>query len=354
MARIVVGGAEYYANVDPRVAAADLKIGAQILVNEAYAVIKTLGYDLNGPVLKLTEALPDGRLRFEQEMGRQSLILQRSSDLVGVELKAGDELRIDPGHRIAIEKLEDRKAKTHVLDEVPTVSWEQIGGQQDAISAIRKAIDSVRGGKREEPAFEPTPFELGQSPVRGDAGAPLVLVEFSDYQCPFCRRHALQVLPELLKNYVDTGKLRFVMKESPLPSLHPQAEGASQAALCAQDQGKYWEMHDALFAKGGEMGAEQLKARAAEIGLDAAAFAACLDGGKHADRVAADQALAQKLGVQGTPNFFIGKADPADPGRITLVQRIPGAVAFPVFKTAIDALLAPAEVAAPAEAAAEK
>lgn len=141
LARIVVGGAEYYANVDPRVASADLKIGSQILVNEAYAVIKTLGYDLNGPVLKLTEALPDGRLRFEQEMGRQSMILQRSSDLVGVELKAGDELRIDPGHRIAIEKLEDRKAKTHVLDEVPTVTWEQIGGQQEAISAIRKAIE---------------------------------------------------------------------------------------------------------------------------------------------------------------------------------------------------------------------
>ncbi len=141
LARIVVGGAEYYANVDPRVAAADLKIGAQILVNEAYAVIKTLGYDLNGPVLKLTEALPDGRLRFEQEMGRQSMILQRSSDLVGVELKAGDELRIDPGHRIAIEKLEDRKAKTHVLDDVPTITWEQIGGQQEAISAIRKAIE---------------------------------------------------------------------------------------------------------------------------------------------------------------------------------------------------------------------
>jgi proteasome-associated ATPase len=141
LARIVVGGAEYYANVDPRVAAADLKIGAQILVNEAYAVIKTLGYDLNGPVLKLTEALPDGRLRFEQEMGRQSMILQRSSALVGVELKAGDELRIDPGHRIAIEKLEDRKAQTHVLDEVPTVTWEQIGGQQEAISAIRKAIE---------------------------------------------------------------------------------------------------------------------------------------------------------------------------------------------------------------------
>lgn len=141
LARILVGGAEYYANVDPRVAPGDLKIGTQILVNEAYAVIKTLGYDLNGPILKVSEALPDGRLRFEQEMGRQSLILQRSSDLAGVELKAGDEVRIDPTHHVAIEKLEDRKAGKHVLDEVPKVTWEQIGGQSEAIQAIRKAIE---------------------------------------------------------------------------------------------------------------------------------------------------------------------------------------------------------------------
>jgi proteasome-associated ATPase len=141
LAKIVVGGAEYYANVDPRVPADDLKIGTQILVNEAYTVIKTLGYDRNGPVMKLAEALTDGRLRFEQDMGRQAMILQRSSDLVGVDLKTGDEVRIDPGHRVAIEKLEDRNAKTHVLDEVPTVTWKQIGGQKDAIAAIRKAIE---------------------------------------------------------------------------------------------------------------------------------------------------------------------------------------------------------------------
>jgi proteasome-associated ATPase len=141
LAHILVGGAEYYANVDPRVASDDLKIGTQILVNEAYAVIKTLGYDRNGPILKLTEALSDGRLRFEQEMGRQSLILRRSTDLLGMELKAGDELRIDPTHRIALEKLVDRQATKHVLDEVPKVTWEQIGGQSEAIAAIRKAIE---------------------------------------------------------------------------------------------------------------------------------------------------------------------------------------------------------------------
>jgi hypothetical protein len=141
LAHIVVGGAEYYANIDPRVAGGDLKLGTQILVNEAYAVIRTLGYDRNGPILKLTEAMADGRLRFEQEMGRQSLILRRSSDLVGLELKPGDEIRIDPTHRIALEKLADRQASKHVLDEVPKVTWEQIGGQKEAIAAIRKAIE---------------------------------------------------------------------------------------------------------------------------------------------------------------------------------------------------------------------
>jgi len=141
LARIVVGGAEYYANVDPRVADADLRIGTQILVNEAYAVIRTLGYDRNGPILKLAETLPDGRLRFEQDMGRQSLILQRSTDLLSVELSAGDHIRIDPSLRIALEKLVDRKASRHVLDETPTVTWEQIGGQNEAIAAIRKAIE---------------------------------------------------------------------------------------------------------------------------------------------------------------------------------------------------------------------
>jgi len=141
LARILVGGAEYYANVDPRVEAGDLKIGAQILVNDAYAVIKTLGYDRNGPILKLAEAMPDGRLRFEQEMGRQPLILQRSTGLAGIELKAGDEVRIDPTFRIAIEKLADRTSGKHLLDEVPKITWEQIGGQSEAIAAIRKAVE---------------------------------------------------------------------------------------------------------------------------------------------------------------------------------------------------------------------
>jgi proteasome-associated ATPase len=141
LARIVVGGAEYYTNVDPRVPAEDLKIGAQVLVNEAYAVVKTLGYDRSGPVLKLAERLPDGRLRFESEPGRQGLILQPSSDVAALELKAGDEIRIDPGHRVAVERLDSQRSDAHMLEEVPTITWDQIGGQHAAIEAIRKAIE---------------------------------------------------------------------------------------------------------------------------------------------------------------------------------------------------------------------
>lgn len=141
LARIAVGGAEYYTNVDPRVAPEALKIGTQVLVNEAFAVIKTLGFDRHGPVLKIAEVLPDGRLRFESEMGRQAVILQRSSELADVDLKARDEVRVDATHRIAVERLEDRRAQTHVLDDIPTITWEQIGGQQAAIEAIRKAIE---------------------------------------------------------------------------------------------------------------------------------------------------------------------------------------------------------------------
>lgn len=141
VARIVVGGAEYFTNVDSRVGISDLKVGTQVLVNEAFAVIKTLGYDRSGPILKIGDVLADGRLRFEQEAGRQALILQRSSDLEGVELRQGDEVRLDPSNRIALERFESRAGERHLLDEVPTGSWEEIGGQQEAISAIRKAIE---------------------------------------------------------------------------------------------------------------------------------------------------------------------------------------------------------------------
>ncbi len=141
VARIMVGGAEYYANVDPRIEGDSLKVGHQILVNEAYVVIRSLGYDRSGPIVKVREVLGDGRLRIDQEAGRQGILIQRADDLISMDLKVGDEVRLDPSHRMAIERLENPQAQSHLLAELPTVRWEHIGGQQEAIGAIRRSIE---------------------------------------------------------------------------------------------------------------------------------------------------------------------------------------------------------------------
>lgn len=141
IARILVGGGEFYASLDTRLIQANLKVGEQILVNEAYVVINTLGYDHNGPIVRVKETLEDGRIRIDQEPGRQGLVLQRGTDLINIELNAGDEIRVDPSYRIAIERVPQSQSTSNLLDDTPTVTWEQIGGQEKAIEFIRKAIE---------------------------------------------------------------------------------------------------------------------------------------------------------------------------------------------------------------------
>ena len=139
--KVMVGGAEYVANVDPRIEGHTLNVGHQVLVNEAYVVIRSLGYDLNGPVVKVREVLDEGRLRLDQEAGRQGMIIHRADNLKDLDLKVGDEVRLDPTHRLAIERLESSTEKTHLLADLPHVRWEDIGGQEEAIGAIRRAIE---------------------------------------------------------------------------------------------------------------------------------------------------------------------------------------------------------------------
>lgn len=140
-AQISVGGQDYYCNIDPRIDAATLKIGTRVLLNEAYVVVGNLGYDRNGPVGKVADILSDGRIRIGQEHGLQSIVLERSSELLGAILKAGDEIRVDQSYRVAIEQLSHHKAQDHYLDTVPELPWERIGGQTEALQAIKDAIE---------------------------------------------------------------------------------------------------------------------------------------------------------------------------------------------------------------------
>jgi proteasome-associated ATPase len=140
-AHIVVGGADYYCNVDPRIPMAKLKKGTRVLVNEAFVIVGDLGFETAGPVTKITEVIGNDRLRVGNEHGTQSIVLQRSSDLAKTALKQGDEVRVDSNYRMALEMMSTPGSHEHYLDHVPELPWEKVGGQEEAIQAIKDAIE---------------------------------------------------------------------------------------------------------------------------------------------------------------------------------------------------------------------
>ena len=171
-----------------------------------------------------------------------------------------------------------------------------------------------------------TAVGIDDDAVKGDENAPVTMIEFSDYECPFCTRFYSQTLGQIEREYIDTGKVKFVYRDFPL-SFHQNAQKAAEAAECAGKQDKYYEMHDLLFEKGVIGGVSSFKQYANEIGLDTAEFNSCLDSGEMASEVQKDFQDGQRAGVQGTPSFFIN-------GKL-----VSGAQPFEVFKQVIEAEL---------------
>jgi protein-disulfide isomerase len=145
-------------------------------------------------------------------------------------------------------------------------------------------------------------------------------------------------MPTILAEYVKTGKVKYVVREFPLESIHPQAFKASEAALCAGDQDQYFEMHERLFADQRALQPSDLIAHAKALGLDETGFKECLDGGKHAPRIRKDLQEGLTAGVSGTPTFFIGLTEPGQ-STVKVVQRIVGGQPYQSFKNVIDGLL---------------
>ncbi len=168
-----------------------------------------------------------------------------------------------------------------------------------------------------------TTLTVGNDPIKGSPKAPVLIYEYSDFECPFCGR-AAPTVERILQEYGD--KVAVVFKQYPLP-FHPNAQKAAEASECAQDQGKFWEYHDTLFANQDALSVTNLKQYAATLGLNTATFNTCLDSGEKASEVAADAAEGSSFGVQGTPGFFVNG--------IT----VRGAQPFEVFKEVIDAEL---------------
>lgn len=180
-------------------------------------------------------------------------------------------------------------------------------------------------------AAQPAEVPLGDAPAKGDPDAPVTIVEYSDYQCPFCLRHFQQTMPEL-EALIEAGQVRYLFKDFPIARTHPQAPKAHEAARCARELGgdeAYWQMHDLIFANqeawaGNPNHVAALKSLAAEAGLEQESFDTCLDSGRYTAAVTADVSEGQNLGVNGTPTFFING------------QRLVGAQPFSAFQQAIQ------------------
>ncbi len=176
-------------------------------------------------------------------------------------------------------------------------------------------------------------FEMETTAVLGDANAPVTVYEFSDYQCPFCLRHFQQTLPTLIAEYVDTGKVRYIFKDFPLSSIHPQAQKAAEAAECAGVQGAYWSMHDRIFAgqaewNGKTTAVETFVGYAEALGLDVQAFRTCLESGQFTSEVQSDFLEGRNAAISGTPTFFIDGLP------------VVGAVPYDTLRQVIEAALA--------------
>lgn len=197
------------------------------------------------------------------------------------------------------------RAQGQSLEQLREPIRQFLQGQRKAQARAQLVADLKK--KSETPvriALDPPRREVTlaeHDPVRGPESAPITIIEFSDYQCPYCGR-VTPTLERLRAAYPD--KIRIAFKDFPLPN-HPQAPKASEAAHCASDQGKYWEMHDRLFENQRALEVPALKQHAVALGLDAAAFDECLDSGKHADVVDADLEEGRRMGIESTPTLFV-------------------------------------------------
>jgi protein-disulfide isomerase len=184
--------------------------------------------------------------------------------------------------------------------------WDHLRAQK--VNERRQSyIQSLRGQSKvtvllEEPAGARFDVSADRGFVRGPKDAPVTIIEFSDFQCPFCKT-ANATVKQVLEKY--PGKVRLVFRDYPLVSIHPQAPKAHEAARCAADQGKFWEFHDLLFERSPRMAPADLKQYAQDLKLNPAAFEQCLDSGKYAAEVDKDVQEGMGLGLTGTPSFFV-------------------------------------------------
>lgn len=173
---------------------------------------------------------------------------------------------------------------------------------------------------------------------KGAPNSKLIIVEFSDYQCPFCGRYAQETLSRIEKDYIQTGQVKYIFSPLPLESIHPQAFKAAESTYCAGDQGKYWQMHDQLFSNQQALSVRELSLHAQVIGLNVQTFQQCLFSEKYVPKIRTGIAEASNAGVQSTPTFLFGLTSP-NSSQVKILKVVSGAQPYQAFKATIDSLL---------------
>jgi protein-disulfide isomerase len=225
--------------------------------------------------------------------------------------------------------------KPQTTDEMKTL----VEQQRQILSSLNDIKQLLAAAVRPtpQPPQPPSTLSIRDEVSRGDSTATVAIIEYADFECPYCGEYEHDVYPQISKDYIQTGKVKYFYRDLPLP-MHPHAMIAARAASCAGEQGKYWEMHDSLFAKQNAIREADMPGRAQELGLDSAKFSECLSSNRYTDEIKRNALDAQKMGIGGTPTFFIGKVDPN--GQVTNLKMIIGTRPYDVFKSAIDDALA--------------
>ncbi len=213
-------------------------------------------------------------------------------------------------------------------------------GQRGAPSGVDGRLPAGSMNRPARPpliaAVEGLETSMGDASIVPD-GARVALIEFSDFECPFCKKFARDVYPRLKQEFVDTAKVAYIARNFPLEAIHPLALKASEAAECAREQGKFWQMRDELYAQDRPLSESDFLVHARTLGLDKSAFAGCLSAGR-VSVAKADHAEGVRLGVKSTPTFLISIIQ--SDGRIIPRRRLMGALPYQVFKSAIEQVLA--------------
>jgi len=246
---------------------------------------------------------------------------------------------VDLNHRTAPTPNLETAATVMFIALCAVAIWVLLFGRPALTSAVAASPRAGRPPAAELPPSEPV--SLDGATLAGTKGARVALIEYSDFQCPFCGKFARETLPDLEKLYVSTGKLVLAFRYLPLTQIHPFAQKAAEAAACAGEQDRFWSMHEQLFGDQAHLDVRDLEQRAKHLGLNVDRFNLCLDSNQTAARVQSDAASGAALGVSGTPTFFIGTVQ-AD-SRVKVTQRLSGAQPLAQFQAALDRALSSVE-----------